>query len=364
MRNPFKRSGSGPSRVAAAQVPLRPNDYRRVIEDIALCPHDQGRLRTRHGTALTCETCGSALGFQGFVADLSCGDEHQLTAAMEDELPFPAPKAAGTFYDKVFSVGIQRAGVADDDLRVLEVGTGRGVLSAACFAVKRPKTYLATDIYPALLGELYPRLLHWSTPATQVAVGTLDATMALNIRPSSINLIQGKGVLHHILDYTEFLVACARVLDRPGAIVFTEPLYDGWLYFVSMIQVIEHLDERKALKVALSAQARKKLMQRRTSLSQKLKMQGNLEYLKRFGDMDKHIFSLHDFDNVSKRTGMHWSIIRDQRDIGAQMMRGFKRLVQTPEELAAIEDVISSTTPSWQSDALFTDLRAGICLYW
>ncbi|MBK6865383.1 MAG: class I SAM-dependent methyltransferase [Ideonella sp.] len=302
--------------------------------------------------------------FQGVVADLSSGDDHQITAAMESELPFPAPKAAGAFYDAVFSVGIERARLADADLRVLEVGTGRGVLSAACFAVKQPRTYLATDIYPALLAELYPRLVQWSTPATQVAVGTLDATTTLNIRSGSINLVQGKGVLHHILDYTEFLVACSRILDRPGAIVFTEPLFDGWLYFVSMIQVIEHLDERKALKVALSAQSRKKLMQRRTSLSLKLKKQGDLEYLKQFGDMDKHIFSVSDFDNVSRRTGMHWFLIRDQRDIRAQMMRSFKRLLQTPEELAAIEDVISSTTPSWPNNALFTDLRAGICFHW
>jgi 2-polyprenyl-3-methyl-5-hydroxy-6-metoxy-1,4-benzoquinol methylase len=359
-----KRSEGGRGQIADAEAPLRSNDYLTVLEDIALCPHDQGRLVRPHDAALKCDRCGRLLEFRGVVADLSAGDEHQITAAMESELPPPTPRAAGAFYQSVFGVGIERARLPDTDLRVLEVGTGRGVLSAACLAVKRPKMYLATDIFPVLMADLYPRLIQWSSAATQVAVGTLDATTTLNVRPGSINLVQGKGVLHHILDYTRFMVACSRVLAKPGAIIFTEPLFDGWLYFVSMIHVIEHLDERKALRVALSTHTRKKLMQRRTSLSMKLQKQGDLEYLKQFGDMDKHIFSVRDFDHVASLTGMHWSIIRDQREIGAQMARNFKRLVQTPEELAAIEAVIADTTPSWPNNALFSDLRAGICFHW
>ena len=44
-------------------------------------------------------------------------------------------------------------------------------------------------------------------------------------------------------------------------------------------------------------------------------------YLEQFGDMDKHVFSVRDFDNVARLTGMHGSVIRDPRSIRQQLMR-------------------------------------------
>ena len=133
-----------------------------------------------------------------------------------------------------------RFGMARDD--VLEIGTGTGALTLGLLRHQAVGRLTATDVSHKFLSMLAPRLEPFPTPVSMVAC---DANVP-HFAEQSFDIVVGRSILHHLLDYDLTLEQCCKMLKPGGAAVFFEPVLEGKIIVAMLMSLVLRADAAAA----------------------------------------------------------------------------------------------------------------------
>jgi ubiquinone/menaquinone biosynthesis C-methylase UbiE len=235
-------SGNEPaidSAVVAPSVPITGPLPASDTLALLTCPNCHGDLTLGGDDNVVCATCDHTYPAAG-VIDLLI--DKSLRTALEDvaydETAGYNDKTIaqiGTAWQTVFAnAGIDPAGKI-----VLEVGAGTGALTVALLRNSTLAHIYATDISSQFLVKTIER----AGDDRRVTAVRCDCN-ALPVRDDSCDLIVGRSILHHLLDYEQVLAQCARILRPGGKAVFFEPMLEGKLVVAMYCATILQLAER------------------------------------------------------------------------------------------------------------------------
>lgn len=142
------------------------------------------------------------------------------TQVLTDQLAHPLFRS---WYDRLARRAYDAVGVGSpggpDRVRLLEVGSGEGLLGSALHRVACERgialDYTGTDLSQAALDQARP-----SVTGTLVCGDASEVVAGLP--PASADLVVVKNLLHHLDDPAELLGACARVVAPGGCVVAVE----------------------------------------------------------------------------------------------------------------------------------------------
>jgi ubiquinone/menaquinone biosynthesis C-methylase UbiE/uncharacterized protein YbaR (Trm112 family) len=192
----------------------------------------------------------------------------------------------------------------------LEIGSGTGVLTFALLEDQAVGRLTVTDVSQRFLQTLTTRLAQYPTPISLVACDANER----HFRDGAFDLVVGRSVLHHLLDYEQALAQCRYVLQEGGAAVFYEPVLEGktitTLFMALMLRCDEAMHagllsdvERDAVRVQIKNQMKSvELPQDRESLAK-------IE--------DKYIFEIDDLKQAGRDVGFtDVEFVEDARGLG------------------------------------------------
>jgi ubiquinone/menaquinone biosynthesis C-methylase UbiE len=173
-----------------------------------------------------------------------------------------------------------------NDLDVVEIGSGTGLLTASLGDLPRVGQSVALDISLAFLRTAHQRVMEHSANPRKTVLACADLN-DLPFGESVFDVVVGNSILHHIMDYGALLSRLRFILKDGGVALFSEPCQQGKslvAFFLGLM--VQHdrrsakpvLDEgeRKRIEGAISVLMRERNVASRPEL--KLKME------------DKHIF--------------------------------------------------------------------------
>jgi ubiquinone/menaquinone biosynthesis C-methylase UbiE len=188
---------------------------------VLACPHCHGPLALRDH--LHCAACDKSFPAQGGVIDLL--DDPAKRSALEE-----ADYDARAGYDDraIQRIGAEWVGLLAEAGRptagstVLEVGAGTGALTAALLRHGDVGRLFATDVSLAFLKVALAR----GRGDARLSAVRADANR-LPFADGQFDLVLGRSILHHLLDYPEVLAQSRRLLRPGGLAVFFEPILEG-----------------------------------------------------------------------------------------------------------------------------------------
>lgn len=204
------------------------------------CPTCSGPLIQSSRIALACKVCGKHYGSDG-VVDLLV--DKSLRTALED-VDYDA--TAGYNDVTIDRIGkswltvFKNAGILINGKRVLEIGAGTGALTVALLRNSTVHQLFATDVSDSFLRVTTERA-RFDERLTAVRCDCNHVP----VRDGSFDLIVGRSILHHLLDYDQVLTQCARILDKGGSAIFFEPMLEGKLVVAMFTAMIIDLAKRE-----------------------------------------------------------------------------------------------------------------------
>lgn len=108
--------------------------------------------------------------------------------------------------------------------RILEVGSGSGAMAAALLSRRREVYLVATDVDPAMVRRLVPRLARYG-PRVRVEQADVGG---LRFVDGSFDAVMSFLMLHHVVRWEPAMAEVRRVL-RPGGRLCGYDLLDGHL---------------------------------------------------------------------------------------------------------------------------------------
>jgi ubiquinone/menaquinone biosynthesis C-methylase UbiE len=117
---------------------------------------------------------------------------------------------------------LQQIGADIEDARVLEIGAGSGVLSVGLLRHSRLSHLFATDVS----NEFLQTIVDAAGGDDRLFATRCDGNR-IPVVPQSVDLVFGRSILHHLVDYEETLKCAATALKDGGTAVFFEPIIDG-----------------------------------------------------------------------------------------------------------------------------------------
>jgi 2-polyprenyl-3-methyl-5-hydroxy-6-metoxy-1,4-benzoquinol methylase len=81
----------------------------------------------------------------------------------------------------------------------------------------------STDVSLKFLRSLAAQVARYSTPVSLIACDANES----HFRSGVFDLVVGRSVLHHLLDYEQTLAQCRAALQSGGMAVFYEPVLEG-----------------------------------------------------------------------------------------------------------------------------------------
>ena len=209
-----------------------------VIDSLA-CPTCGGFLESSSSDNLTCKNCSSVFSSDG-VVDLLV--DKSLRSALEDA---DYDAKAGYNDDTISKIGkswltvFDHAGIDIAGKNLLEIGAGTGALTLALLRARKINKLFATDISDEFLRMTVQR----ADGATELTALRCDCNN-IPVQNGCFDLIIGRSILHHLLDYEQVLGQCARVLNDGGKAIFFEPILEGKLVVAMFAAMVVDLAQR------------------------------------------------------------------------------------------------------------------------
>ena len=198
------------------------------------------RIDLEHLTdVLRCRVCGSAYAISDERLDCTSCDRGFLVV---DGIPVLLDESTvGTALDRIDDYGafmgidesvirqtgsewkkiIGRLGYTPE--QAFEIGSGSGALTLGLLEEGVVGRLTSTDVSLKFLRSLTARISEYSIPVSLVACDANEP----HFRPKAFDLVVGRSVLHHLLDYEQTLAHCRAMLRSGGAAVFCEPVLEG-----------------------------------------------------------------------------------------------------------------------------------------
>jgi 2-polyprenyl-3-methyl-5-hydroxy-6-metoxy-1,4-benzoquinol methylase len=132
---------------------------------------------------------------------------------------------------------IERLGVPSED--ALEIGAGTGALTLGLLQEKAVGQLTATDVSHKFLRILAGRAAAYPTFVSLVASDANEP----HFRSEAFDLIVGRSILHHLLDYDATLRQCHALLKPGGAAVFFEPVLEGKTIVALLMALVLRCEE-------------------------------------------------------------------------------------------------------------------------
>ena len=196
-----------------------------VLDRLA-CPSCGGRLaRTVEGDTIGCGACGRSFARRGRLFDLLL--DRDAHTKLED---IDYDKVGGITDQVIDRIGetwlaaLSNAGIDPSGKVVLEIGTGTGALTIGLLRKAAPRCIVATDVSETFLATA----LHRSGEDAPIVAVRCDCN-AMPIRDGTFDVVLGRSILHHLLDFDRVLAQCARILKPGGKALFFEPVLEGKL---------------------------------------------------------------------------------------------------------------------------------------
>jgi ubiquinone/menaquinone biosynthesis C-methylase UbiE/uncharacterized protein YbaR (Trm112 family) len=187
------------------------------------------------------------------------------------------------------------AGIGATSRDVLEVGAGTGALTLGLLQANAVRHLTSMDVSLKFLRALAPRVAQYSVPVSLIACDANES----HFRPEAFDLVVGKSILHHLLDYDQTLRQCHSVLKPGGVAVFLEPVLEGQtvtsLFMALMLRCDEEMNggklspaERQLIRKQVRHQMKSTIPLDRESLA-------NME--------DKYIFAIDELRQLGRDVG-------------------------------------------------------------
>lgn len=187
--------------------------------------------------ALRCLTCGTSFPIDAGIPVLH--DDETIGTALEAIDYDEVHRIGDVLIDKTgkqWSELFDRFGLARDD--VLEIGAGTGALTLGLLRHQAVGRLTATDVSHKFLSMLATRVVEYPTPVSFVAC---DANVP-HFAEQSFDIVVGRSILHHLLDYDVTLQQCAKVLRPGGAAIFFEPVLEGKIIVAMLMSLVLRTD--------------------------------------------------------------------------------------------------------------------------
>lgn len=137
---------------------------------------------------------------------------------------------------------------------VLEIGAGTGVLTLGLLREEVARRITATDVSHKFLRLLADRATAYPTRVSPIVCDANEP----HFRAEAFDLVVGRLILHHLLDYRVTLQHCHRILKPGGAAIFFEPVIEGKVIITLLMALILRCEEATGSGL-LSAEDREKV---------------------------------------------------------------------------------------------------------
>ena len=129
----------------------------------------------------------------------------------------------------------------------VEIGAGSGALTLGLLRENAVARLTATDVSPTFLRMLGSRAGAYRTPLSLIACDANER----HFRADAFDLVVGRSILHHLLDYDVTLANCRDMLKPGGAAVFFEPVLEGKTIVTMLLALILRCDQLTPIGEAL-----------------------------------------------------------------------------------------------------------------
>lgn len=179
--------------------------------------------------------------------------------------------------------------------RVLEIGSGTGALTIGMAQSGDFEEVAATDVSLKFLLGVKHQLKHLSNIEYVVCDGNNPP-----FAPSQFDIVVGRSILHHLIDYKTTLARCKSMLKDGGVAIFFEPVLQGKAIIALMIDLMLKMDRSFRLKVFTKEETKK--------LEHLVRHQTKSAWLpfsvERYSQMeDKYIFHVEEMKELGRELG-------------------------------------------------------------
>lgn len=155
-------------------------------------------------------------------------------------------------YDKQFAVDLEyiksvQRGIevilgntpqVDTSGPALEIGCGSGILSTALLRNNSYKSYLITDSSHRFLKMTRTKINDYRINNDSMSLAVLNAEDITKLPREAFSLVALRYVLHHILDWRQFLSNAASLLKTGGILILEEPCREGMILQGLLMQML------------------------------------------------------------------------------------------------------------------------------
>ena len=255
-----------------------------------------GSLAENGGHA--CDQCGRAISVHdGVAVFIPLENASNVLEKADYDTAHGVDIATSLSLSKLYMSHIPRE--LGDDLDVVEIGSGTGLLTASLGDQPRVGQSVALDISLAFLRTAQRRVEEHSANPGKTILACAD----LNDLPFGENVfdvVVGNSILHHIMDYRTLLSRLRYILKDGGVALFSEPCQQGKSLVAFFLSLMVQHDRRSAKRV-LDESERKRIEGAVSVLMRERNVAGRPELKLKMED--KHIFMTKELADMAGEIG-------------------------------------------------------------
>jgi ubiquinone/menaquinone biosynthesis C-methylase UbiE len=255
-----------------------------------------------------CRRCNRSIQLEG---DIFVDSDSPKLANLLEQIPYDeiqgvsleASRSLGSGYLKIVRDDLNVS--CGPDMRILEVGSGTGLLSLGLLMNGLSNNLIVSDVSSMFLRTNRNKLRAYAEAANLrfdlMRPVHLRCTMDnLPFKSDSFDLILGNSVLHHVYDYEAALSSFRKHLKTGGCAIMSEPVVQGKVLQAFIVKLICEIDKRSETPV-ISEQGQRTAADLVT-VSKKKWWLNEAERKKDTAD-DKHLFDIKEIMDLGRRLG-------------------------------------------------------------